>query len=153
MAMWAFFVKGKTLKDEITDKDFDWESMLNIRPLKEAMQRLGLSPSSTFSPFVDHETYDDFCKTLWNEEMIKLMSVPSYFVTGWFDDSIKGSLEHFPQMTQKHPDEQVRKSHKLSSDPGRIGFHLIPVSWGILIMGLSLWFPCKRRQRSGLITG
>ncbi|MFI5421666.1 MAG: CocE/NonD family hydrolase, partial [Nitrososphaerales archaeon] len=150
MAMWAFFVQGKTLKDEITDKDFDWESMLNIRPLKEAMQRLGLSSSSTFSPFVDHETYDDFCKTLWNEEMVKLMSVPSYFVTGWFDDSIKGSLEHFPQMTQKHPDEQVRKSHKLlvgpwphrlSIDSSKLGdFDYGPQSMVPLQKEATLWF-------------
>ena len=152
MAMWTFFVHGKTLKDEITDKDFDWESMLNIRPLKEVMQRLGLSDSA-INDFVDHETYDDFCRSLWSEEMIQLMSVPSYFVTGWFDDSINGSLEHFPQMSQKHPNEKVRKSQKLLIGPWPHRLSIDSSKSGTLTMARSRWFPCSRKPSTGLTTG
>ena len=78
MAMWTFLVHGKTMKEEISDKDFDWESMLNVRPLKDSMQRLGIaSTDSTLNPFVDHETYDDFGRKLWDDEMIKMMTVPA----------------------------------------------------------------------------
>ncbi len=152
MAMWSFLVNGRTLKEEISDKDFEWESMLNVRPLNEAMQRLGISSKdSTLNPFVDHETYDDFGKKLWDEEtMLPLMKVPSDFVTGWFDDSINGALEHFPQMTKKHPDESVRKSqklligpwpHRLSTDSSKLGdFDYGPQSMIPLYQEAKLWF-------------
>ena len=61
MAMWTFFVHGKTLKEQINDKDFDWESLLNIRPLKDVMKRLGFSDSA-LTIFLEHETYDDYGK-------------------------------------------------------------------------------------------
>jgi len=151
MAMWTFLVHGKTMKEEINDKDFDWELMLNVRPLKDAMQRLGISSKdSTLNPFVDHETYDDFGRKLWDDEMIKLMTVPSYYVTGWFDDSINGSLEHFPQMTKTHPDEHVRKSqklligpwpHRLSTDSSKLGdFDYGSQSMIPLYQEAKLWF-------------
>lgn len=151
MAMWSFLVYGKTLKEEVNDKDFDWESMLTVRPLKSAMQRLGIqSKDWALSPFVDHETYDDFGRKLWDEKMIKLMNVPSYFVTGWFDDSIYGSLEHFPQLTKEHPDPEMRKKHKLligpwphrlSSDSSKLGdFDYGPQSMIPMFQEAKLWF-------------
>jgi uncharacterized protein len=151
MAMWSFLVYGRTLKEEVNDKDFDWESMLKARPLKDVMQRLGIqSKDWTLSPFVDHETYDDFGKKLWEEGMIKLMNVPSYFVTGWFDDSINGSLEHYPQLTKDHPDSETRKTHKLligpwphrlSTDSSKLGdFDYGPQSMVPLYQEAKLWF-------------
>jgi uncharacterized protein len=116
MMMWSFYLHGKTLKEEITDKDFDWESSLNTRPLKDTVKHLGFAEHFE-DPFQQHLIYDDFCKKLWHEDMISSMKVPSYFVTGWFDDSINGALEHFPQMSQKHPEEFVRKSQKLLIGP------------------------------------
>lgn len=151
MAMWSFLVYGKTLKEEVNDKDFDWESMLTVRPLKDVMRHLGIqSKDWTLSPFVDHETYDAFGRKLWEEGMIKLMNVPSYFVTGWFDDSINGSLEHYPQLTKEHPDEQFRKKHKLligpwphrlSTDSSKLGdFDYGPSSMVPLYQEAKLWF-------------
>ncbi len=152
MAMWSFFVNGRTNKEEVSDLDFDWESMLNVRPLKDTMQKLGISSEdSRLNPFVDHETYDDYGRKLWDEDNTSsLMRVPSYFVTGWFDDSINGSLEHFPQLTKKHPDETVRKSHKLligpwphrlSTDSSKMGdFDYGPNSMVPLYKEAKLWF-------------
>ena len=82
--------------------------------------------------------------------MLKQMRVPSYFVTGWFDDSIYGLLEHFPQMSQLHPDESVRKSqkliigpwpHRLSIETSKLGdFDYGPKSMVPLYSEAKLWF-------------
>jgi hypothetical protein len=44
--------------------------------------------------------------------MVNLWNAPSYFITGWFDDSIRGGLEYFPKLTKEHPDLKFRKQHK-----------------------------------------
>jgi putative CocE/NonD family hydrolase len=48
--------------------------------------------------------------------MIEKMTVPCYFVTGWFDDSISGGMDHFPRLL-KHHDPKVARSQKLLVGP------------------------------------
>ena len=116
MRMWQTLLTGKTNKDEIYDSDFDWESWANVRPMKDWASKVGLG-EDIYSVIYGHETYDDFFKRIWEEDMIDRMSVPCYFVTGWFDDSISGALDHFPALTGRHADLKVRRSQKLLIGP------------------------------------
>jgi len=116
MRLWQTLLTGRTNKEEIYDSGFDWESWANVRPMKEWASRVGLS-EDIYSIIYDHETYDSFFKHVWEDEMVERMSVPCYFVTGWFDDSMSGALDHFPALTRKHPDPRVRQSHKLLIGP------------------------------------
>jgi len=116
MMMWRLFVTGKTLKQQIDDDDFSWEKVLDARPLKDSLRNLGIVDPPEI-PAVSHETYDEYWKSFWEDSMVKLWNVPSYFVTGWFDDSIRGGLELFPQLTKEHPDAEFRKKHKLLIGP------------------------------------
>jgi putative CocE/NonD family hydrolase len=116
MSMWRLFVTGKTLKEQIHDEGFDWEFALNVRPLKDTLRKLGVVDPPD-DPMVSHETYDRFWKSFWEDSMVNLWNVPSYFVTGWFDDSIRGGLEYFPHLTNEHPDIEFRKQHKLLIGP------------------------------------
>ena len=116
MISWAMLLSGRTLKQEIYDKEIDWEPLMTIRPLKDISRKLGLS-ADILSQYYGHETYDAYFKNIWSDEMISSMNVPCYFVSGWYDDSLKGALEHFPQLTHEHPDEVMRRKHKLLIGP------------------------------------
>lgn len=116
MITWAMLLTGRTLKQEIYDKEIDWDPILKIRPLKDIASRLGL-PNDLYAPLYSHETYDDFLKNVWNDDMIARMKVPCYFVSGWYDDSLKGALDHFPALTKEHPDKRTRGNHKLLIGP------------------------------------
>lgn len=116
MISWAMLLSGRTLKQEIYDKEIDWEPLMSIRPLKDISRKLGLA-TDVLSQYYGHETYDTFLKNVWSEDLISRMNVPCYFVSGWYDDSLKGALEHYPQLTKDHPDEQMRKKHKLLIGP------------------------------------
>jgi len=116
MVSWTMLLTGKTLKNEIYDAEVDWDPLMSIRPLKDTAKRLGLT-SDPLEMYYPHETYDDYFKNIWSDEMISLMNVPCYFVSGWYDDSLQGALDHFPQLTQEHPDLNSRKTHKLLLGP------------------------------------
>ena len=116
MIQWAMLLTGKTLKQEIYDVEIEWEPLMSVRPLKDTARRLGLS-TDPLAMYYSHETYDEYFKKIWSDDMISKMNVPSYFVSGWYDDSLQGALDHFPALTHDHPDVQSRKNHKLLIGP------------------------------------
>ncbi len=116
MRTWQTLLTGRTNKEIIYDENFDWEKWVSGRPMKDWAAQVGLD-EDIMSHLYGHESYDAFLKKVWSEEMIERMSVPCYFVTGWFDDSISGAMDHFPALAKRHPDPKVRKSQKLLVGP------------------------------------
>jgi uncharacterized protein len=116
MLVWALEVSGRTVKEEINDEEIDWDLIFKIRPLKNWSKFLGLQ-ENIFGERYSHETYDKYFKKIWTDGMINLVNVPCYFISGWYDDCIRGALEHFPDLTSKHPDKGLRKKHKLLMGP------------------------------------
>jgi putative CocE/NonD family hydrolase len=125
--MLTLYTSGKTDKEQISE--LDWEVVLNVRPLKDLVGRLGLTRSYLDERY-SHETFDDYYKRLWPEGVMNLTKVPCYFVTGWFDDDQKGTLDHFPALALHHPDPEVRRNqklligpwpHRLSTDSSKLG--------------------------------
>jgi hypothetical protein len=114
MGMWTLYTSGKTTKEQISD--LDWESLLNVRPLKDLTSRLGLSDTYQ-DEHLRHETFDGYYQRLWFDGVLNLTKVPCYHVTGWFDDDQKGTLDHFPALALRHPDPEVRRSQKLLVGP------------------------------------
>ena len=127
MGMWTLYTSGKTNKEQVSE--LDWESLLNVRPLKDLTSRLGLS-ETYFDEHLKHETLDEYYQRLWFDGVLNLTKVPCYHVTGWFDDDQKGTLDHFPALALRHPDPKVRRSqklligpwpHRLSTDSSKLG--------------------------------
>jgi putative CocE/NonD family hydrolase len=114
MGMWTLLTSGKTNKEQISE--LDWEAVVNVRPLKDLMDRLGLASSYRDEHF-QHETFDDYYKRLWPDGVMDKTLVPCYHVTGWFDDDQKGTLDHFPALALHHPDPNVRRHQKLLIGP------------------------------------
>ena len=89
---------------------------MSVRPLKDTAKRLGLA-SDPLAIYYGHETYDDYFKKIWSDDMISRMNVPCYFVSGWYDDSLQGALDHFPALTHDHTDKELQKKHRLLIGP------------------------------------
>jgi putative CocE/NonD family hydrolase len=101
MRVWQTLLTERTNKEQIYDEGFDWEAWAGGRPMKEWASKVGLS-EDIYSHLYEHETYDEYLKNVWEDSMVERMSVPCYFVTGWFDDSISGALEHFPALARRN---------------------------------------------------
>ena len=114
MGMWTLLTSGKTNKEQISE--LDWEKVVNVRPLKDLMKRIGLK-STYRDEHMRHEVMDDYYRRLWFDGVLDLTRVPCYHVTGWFDDDQKGTLEHFPALSMLHPDPEVRRTQKLLIGP------------------------------------
>ncbi len=127
MGMWTLMVSGKTNKEQIAA--LDWEAVVNVRPLRDLMTRLGLSGSFRDVHF-EHDTLDAFYQRLWYDGVMEKTIVPCYHVTGWFDDDQRGTLDLFPALAMTHPDPKIRRQqkllvgpwpHRLSSDTSKLG--------------------------------
>ncbi len=116
MVSWAMLLTGRTLKQEIYDREIDWEQFMSVPPLKDTAKKLGLS-SDPLAIYYSHETYDDYFKKIWSDEMIGQMNVPCYFVSGWYNDRLQGALDHFPALTHDHQVASSRGNHKLLVGP------------------------------------
>ena len=133
----------------IYDKEFDWEPLMSIRPLKDISRKLGLSTDMLSPNSTATRRTDDYFKNIWSDDMIASMNVPCYFVSGWYDDSLKGALDHFPALTHDHPNVKSRKNHKLLIGRGhtRCRHHSTrAVSSGILITDLNRLYRSTRRR-------
>lgn len=147
MGMMTLYTSGRTIKEQIST--FEWDKVVNIRPLKDLEKGLGLQHSFR-NEHLDHQMFDDFYKQLWFEGLYDLINVPCYHVTGWFDDDQKGTLELFPALALNHPDPNVRRSqklligpwpHRLSIDTSKLGdFDFGPHSMAPLPKEAVRWF-------------
>lgn len=92
MMAWAFAMTEKRFRPDLMERD-DWDSVLDIRPLKDlAPKALGHSV-----PFLEewlkHPHYDDFWKMCGWQERYKGGIVPALIMSGWFDDNSMGTTE------------------------------------------------------------
>ncbi len=147
ISMWYFYTSGKTVKDEISEPNFDWESLLYTRPLNKIFSELGLDGQPFLERF-EHLKFDSYLKKLWEDDMSKLVDVPSYFVSGWFDDALKGAIDHFSQVSKINPAMRKKQklmigpwAHRLSTDSSRLGdFDFTPDSIVLLDKEALRWF-------------
>lgn len=114
MGMMALYIAGKTVKEFISE--LEWEDWVGSRPLKDLASAFGLQ-DSYWKERSQHPTFDDYYRRLWFEGVTDLTRVPCYHVSGWYDDSLGGTLDLFPALAHHHPDPQVRRSQKLLIGP------------------------------------
>lgn len=127
MGLMALYISGKTVKEFISE--LNWEDWANSRPLKDLVSNFGL-PDSYWTERAHHPTFDSYYRRLWYDGVTDLTRIPCYHVSGWYDDSLGGTLDLFPALSHHHPDPQVRRSqklligpwpHRLSSNSSKLG--------------------------------
>ena len=94
------WVWGNTATGEVVDFEPDWDTILRKRPLNRidslAGQELWL-----FQDWVNRPTFDAYWEavTLLTEDYQRT-SIPSLSITGWYDDTMVGTMSHYNGMRE-----------------------------------------------------
>jgi hypothetical protein len=99
---WVFMVRRRITEFYgLTTRD--WDEILRTLPL-EAIGEIINPAGQTWRDLMDHDTYDDFWKSLRVDDAYARINVPCLHVTGWFDlEDLLGAFHHYEQMIAKSP--------------------------------------------------
>ncbi|MER3403857.1 MAG: hypothetical protein C4289_00665, partial [Chloroflexota bacterium] len=124
---WVFMVRRRITEPSglITR---DWDEILRTLPL-ETIGEIINPAGQTWRDLMDHDTYDDFWKSLRVDDAYSRINVPCLHVTGWFDlEDLLGAFHHDEQMIAKSParDQQYLIAGPWSHVNSRVPHHSYP---------------------------
>ncbi len=102
-----------------------WVEVMNHLPLKSSMEVIGIH-SKFVADTIAHETYDDFWKAMSIQEKYAEMDVPSFHLTGWYDDLTHETISNFVNMRKQSRSEHARRWQKLLIGPWGHGVRTDP---------------------------
>jgi uncharacterized protein len=116
----AFALQWATMQEAVHEKktlpSVDWMKLTTHLPIKSSLDELGVS-SPFLTNVITHSTYDDFWKQMSLHDHYKDMDVPTFFVTGWFDDLMHETFTNFTNMRKLSRSEHSRHWQKLLVGP------------------------------------
>jgi hypothetical protein len=81
----------------------DWDTVLRRLPLESIADVIG-PVGQTWRDMMDHDTLDEFWRTLRFDDRYVHMDVPCLHVTGWFDlEDLLGAFHHYEGMAKNSP--------------------------------------------------
>ncbi len=99
----AYWVYGTRRRIMNSRSDLDWEALLMQLPVSELMDSLGAAPG-TWPDMRDHDTLDEFWRSLRLDEDYRTIAVPCLHVAGWHDrEDLLGAFHHYEQMLAASP--------------------------------------------------
>jgi hypothetical protein len=102
-----------------------WVQVMNHLPLRAAADLIGVQ-SKFVSDTLSHETYDEFWKAMSIQEKYGDMDVPSFHLTGWYDDLTHDTIKNFVNMRKLSRSEHARRWQKLLVGPWGHGVRTDP---------------------------
>lgn len=94
-----------------------YDNILRHLPLKDGdLQSAGYAVQH-YRDWVTHESYDEYWKSISDEERFDKVLVPAYNTGGWFDIFIMGTLNGYVGMKNKGGTPEARKGTKLLVGP------------------------------------
>jgi len=99
---WVFMVRRRII-ERYALGDHDWDEVLRLLPL-EKMGELINPSGETWRDLMDHDTLDDFWKSMLYNDKYAEMNYPCLHVTGWYDlEDLLGAFHHFEAMVAHSP--------------------------------------------------
>ena len=105
--------------DNYMPENLKYDNTLMHLPLKDADITYEGSPVQHYRDWLIHESYDDYWKSISDEERFNKISVPVYTLGGWFDIFIMGTINGYVGM----------KNHGATPE-ARAGARMIIGPWG-----------------------
>jgi uncharacterized protein len=93
-----------------------WVEVMNHLPLKSSMDIVGVH-SQFVTDTLTHETDDSFWKAMSIRDKYAEMDVPSFHLTGWYDDLVHETIMNFVNMRKSSRSENARRWQKLLIGP------------------------------------
>ncbi|RLI63386.1 MAG: hydrolase, partial [Promethearchaeia archaeon] len=99
---WLFFVSGRSNQCNILTA-IDWDHILFHLPLKTMDKKIGKTLSS-WQKILEHPNLDEFWKSnRASKEECSQMNIPMLFISGWHDDSLRGTLWAYQKVLENTP--------------------------------------------------
>ena len=99
---WVFMVRRRIIERYGLGR-YDWEEVLRLLPL-EKIGTLINPTGETWRDLMDHDTLDDFWKSMLYEDTYDKMNYPCLHVTGWYDlEDLLGAFHHYEWMVKESP--------------------------------------------------
>ncbi|WP_312115594.1 CocE/NonD family hydrolase [Brevibacillus reuszeri] len=100
---WIFMMAEKRRDVSLLSRD-DWSDVLKVRPIKEIPQKVLGKEIPFWTKWMEHPDGDDFwAQSDWKRHADQV-KVPSFLVSGWYDDNGMGTSESWEVISKQQPD-------------------------------------------------
>jgi hypothetical protein len=120
---------GKSMQYESL-KHFDQDTFFYELPIETAMEKVSAT-HPYYKGIMEHEQYDEWWSNYSLRDKYDEVSVPSFFITGWFDSLQNENFKLFNGWSKQAKTKDARKKTKLLVGPWS---HQI-APWGRVFMG------------------
>lgn len=103
--------------EDYTPEELKYENILYHLPLKDGDLQSAGSVVQHYRDWIAHESYDDYWKSISDEERFDQIMVPTYNTGGWFDIFIMGTINGYIGMKNKGGSPEARKGTRLLIGP------------------------------------
>ncbi len=110
---WLAFLDGHGAQDL---SGVDDVAAMKALPLIDADKRMGRSIPA-WRDWASHSTLDEYWRSQSYQESYLESKVPSFHVTGWYDDVLVGTLENYVNMSTRAKDARTRENQRLLIGP------------------------------------
>lgn len=102
---------------DYTAEELRYENILWHLPLMEGDLKSAGHMVQHYRDWLKHESYDDYWKSISDEERFEKITVPTYNSGGWFDIFIMGTLNGYTGMKNRGGNEAARNGTRLLVGP------------------------------------
>ena len=112
-ATWSLMMDARTKQDIFI---YNWEQLFKTLPLKDLDEAAGKN-IPFFKDWIDHPDYDDYWKTLANNERYQDIQIPILQIGGWYDFFTAGTFNNFVGMREKGGSPLARSNQRVVMGP------------------------------------
>jgi putative CocE/NonD family hydrolase len=102
---------------ENTPEELKYENILWHLPLKDGDLKSAGSVVPHYRDWIAHESYDEYWKSISDEEKFDQIMVPTYNTGGWFDVFLMGTINGYVGMKNKGGSPEARNGTRLLIGP------------------------------------
>ncbi len=103
--------------ESYTPEELTYDNILMHLPLKDGDLESAGYAVQHYRDWVKHESYDEYWKSISDEERFEKVLVPAYNTGGWFDIFLMGTLNGYVGMKNHGGTPEARKGTKLLVGP------------------------------------
>jgi putative CocE/NonD family hydrolase len=102
---------------DFTTENLKYDNLLRHLPLMTGDLESGGNEVKHYRDWLTHESYDEYWKSISDEERFDQISVPSHTYGGWFDIFVQGTVNGYVGMRNHGATEEARKGARMIIGP------------------------------------
>lgn len=102
---------------EYTPQELKYDTILWHLPLRDGDLKSAGYPVAHYRDWLKHESYDDYWRSISDDERFENVKVPVHTWGGWFDIFVGGTIDGFVGMRKQGGTEIARRESKMTIGP------------------------------------